>query len=89
MLLEQLITKPSKSGFGVSPEIVISKASDKTPESDDVVILENLRLSICLLPQKMLLHPRVTIKGTLIASENEIKESTIVFKVDDKDVTDK
>ena len=82
---------PPKSGFGVSPEIVISKASDKTPESDDVVILgEPQVINMSPSTEDVVANPRVTIKGTLIASENaEIKESTIVFKVDDKDVTDK
>jgi len=82
---------PPKSGFGVSPEIVISKASDKTPESDDVVVLgEPQVINMSPSTEDVVSNPRVTIKGTLIASEDaEIKETSIIFKVDDKDVTDK
>lgn len=82
---------PPKSGFGVSPEIVISGLSDSMPPTDDVVILgEPQVINMSPSTGDTVSNPRATIKGTLIASEGaEIKESSISFKVDDKDVTDK
>lgn len=82
---------PPKSGVGVSPEIVISRLSDTVPPTDDVVILgEPQIINMSPSTEDTVSNPRATIKGTLIAGEGaEIKESSISFKVDDKDVTDK
>lgn len=82
---------PPKSGFGVSPEIVLSKASDNIPPTDDVVLLGEPQVTnMSPSTEDNVSNPRATIKGTIIASEGaEIKESSISFKVDDKDVTDK
>ncbi len=82
---------PPKSGLGVSPEIIISRVSDNIPPSDDVVILgEPQVINMSPSTEDIVSNPRTTIKGTLVASEDaEINESSIVFKVDDKDVTDK
>ncbi len=82
---------PPKSGFGVSPEIVLSKLSDNTPPSDDVVILPEPQIvNMSPSAEDVVSNPRATIKGTLVAGEGEeINENSIVFKVDDKDVTDK
>jgi len=82
---------PPKSGVGVSPEIVISRSSDTVPPTDDVVILgEPQIINMSPSTEDTVSNPRATIKGTLIAGEGaEIKESSISFKVDDKDVTDK
>ena len=82
---------PPKSGFGVSPEIVLSRLSDNTPPSDDIVILAEPQIvNMSPSAEDVVSNPRATIKGTLVAGEGEeINENSIVFKVDDKDVTDK
>jgi len=82
---------PKKSGLGVSPEIVISRLSDNMPPSDDVVVLgEPQIINMSPSTEDEVSNPRTIIKGSLIASEDaEIKDSTITFKVDGKDITDK
>lgn len=82
---------PPKSGLGVSPEIVISTISGEEPSSDDIVVLgEPQIINMSPSTEDIVSNPRTTIKGTLVASEDaEIDDSTIVFKVDDKDITDK
>lgn len=80
---------PPKSGIGVSPEIIISKLSDKDKGSDDEIILPEAQV-INMSPDSkdLISNSRVTIKGTIIASEDaNINEGSIVFKIDDKNVT--
>ncbi len=80
---------PPKSGIGVSPEIIISKLSDKDDITDDETILPEAQV-INMSPnsEDLISNSRVTIKGTIIASENaSINESSIKFKLDDNDVT--
>lgn len=88
--------KPPKTGIGVSPEIVISKSSGTTPKDstdivDDSVILQEPQVTN-MSPSSTdeITNRRVTIKGTIVGSEKGIiKEESITFKIDDKDVTDK
>jgi len=80
---------PPKSGIGVSPEIIISKLSDKDKGTDDEIVLPEAQV-INMSPDSkdLISNSRVTIKGTIIASEDaDINESSIVFKIDDKNVT--
>ena len=80
---------PPKSGIGVSPEIVISRLSDKDPITDDIILLpEPQVINMSPTSSDNISNRRVTIKGTIIASEGaKINESSIVFKLDDKPVT--
>lgn len=80
---------PPKSGIGVSPEIVISRLSDKDPITDDIIFLpEPQVINMSPTSSDDISNRRVTIKGTIIASEGaKINESSIAFKLDDKIVT--
>ena len=80
---------PPKSGIGVSPEIVISRLSDKDPITDDIIILpEPQVINMSPTSSDEISNKRVTIKGTIIASEGAvINESSILFKIDNKPVT--
>lgn len=75
---------PPKTGVGVSQEIVVSRLSDNTPTSDDQVVLSEAQVTnMSPTSTESISNSRVTIKGTIIASENsEIKEPSIQFKVD-------
>lgn len=80
---------PPKSGIGVSPEIVISKLSDKDNVADDEIVLPEAQV-INMSPnsEDLISNSRVTVKGTIIASEDaSVNEASIKFKIDDKDVT--
>ncbi len=80
---------PPKSGIGVSPEIIVSKLSDKDKETDDEIVLPEAQV-INMSPdsQDLISNSRVTIKGTIIASEDaKINEGSIVFKIDDNNIT--
>jgi len=80
---------PPKSGIGVSPEIVISKLSDKDNVADDEIVLPEAQV-INMSPnsEDLISNSRVTVKGTIIASEDaSVNEASIKFKIDDQDVT--
>jgi hypothetical protein len=81
---------PAAIGMGVSPEIVLSSTSDKKTETDDVVVLKQPQVvNMSPTSTEEIYNQRVTIKTTIIAGEKaEIDEETILFKLDDKDITD-
>lgn len=80
---------PPKSGVGISPEIVISRLSDRDPITDDEIILPEPQVSnMSPTSTDEISNRRVTIKGTIIASEGaKVNETSIVFKIDDENVT--
>ena len=79
-----------KSGIGISPEIVISRLSDRDPVTDDEIILPEPQITnMSPTSSEEISNRRVTIKGTIIASEGaKINETSIVFKVNDENVTE-
>ncbi|MGI6484095.1 MAG: hypothetical protein ACOX0R_00515 [Candidatus Dojkabacteria bacterium] len=79
-----------KSGVGISPEIVISRLSDRDPVTDDEIILPEPQITnMSPTSSEEISNRRVTIKGTIIASEGaKINETSIVFKVNDENVTE-
>ncbi|MGI6443741.1 MAG: hypothetical protein ACOX06_01920 [Candidatus Dojkabacteria bacterium] len=94
--------KPPKTGIGISPEIIISKATEiipiipepiikqRKPLIEDLVILQEPQVTN-MSPSSTdeITNKRVTIKGTIIGSEKgEIEEDSIIFKIDDKDITE-
>lgn len=78
---------PSLSGIGVSPEIVINGGT--VPTQDDVVVLTDPQVINMTPTSSDTIHNKqVTIKATLIAGTNaKINDSSIVAKLDDKDIT--
>ena len=80
---------PPKSSVGISPEIVISRLSDKNPITDDEIILSEAQVTnMSPTSTDTISNRRVTIKGTIIASEGaSVNETSIVFKLDDANVT--
>ena len=71
---------PPKSGIGVSPEIVISRLSDKDPITDDYSSSRTTSNNMSPTSSDNISNRRVTIKGTIIASEGaKINESSIVL----------
>ncbi len=80
---------PPKSSVGISPEVVISRLSDKDPITDDEIILSEAQVTnMSPTSTDTISNRRVTIKGTIIASEGaSVNETSIVFKLDDANVT--
>lgn len=82
--------QPEAIGLAVSPEIVISKSTDTKPdEDDDVIISQPQVVNMSPSSTEDLSNKRVTIKATIIASKDAtIDEKTIIFKLDDKDISE-
>jgi len=88
---------PPKSGLGISPEIIVSRPSiqdkdddkDKKPITDDETILSEAQvINMSPTATDTIFNRRVTIKGTIIASEEaKVNEKSIIFKLDEEDVT--
>lgn len=85
---------PAGIGLAVSPEIVISGTTNQEEgeeEPDDKVILKNPQV-INMSPSSSddIYNRRVTLRATIVASEDvEIDQKSIVFKIDNKDITEK
>lgn len=85
---------PPATGMGVSAKIVVGESvptdgENKPPKPDDGVILIDPQI-INISPSKdsKLKNKNATISATLVAGTgSEIEKSTVVFYVDDKDVT--
>ncbi len=80
---------PPKSSVGISPEIVISRLSDKDPVTDDEIILSEAQvINMSPTSTDIISNRRVTIKGTIIASEGaSVNENSVTFKLDGENVT--
>ena len=85
---------PPGIGKGVSPEIVISTVTDpdpdKKPDTDDRVIISQPQVTnMSPLSTEEITNRRVTVRATIVASTNaQIDENTILFKLDDRDISD-
>lgn len=88
---------PAKTGLGVSKEIIISRVSgsgensnnDNQDTVDDQVIISQPQITN-MSPSNTdkITYFKPTIKATIVASDNEkINQDTILFKVNDKDVS--
>ncbi len=86
--------EPPGIGKGVSPEIVISIITDpdpdKKPDTDDRVIISQPQVTnMSPLSTEEITNRRVTVRATIVASTNaQIDEGTILFKLDDRDISD-
>ncbi len=82
--------KPANTGMAISPEIVLSRGGGtQDSETDDQIFLGEPQVTN-MSPSNTdkITNKRVTVKATIIASiKSEINESSILFKIDDKDVT--
>ncbi|MGI5897975.1 MAG: hypothetical protein ACOX6Q_02340 [Candidatus Dojkabacteria bacterium] len=82
--------KPANTGMGISPEIVLSRGDgSKDATTDDEVFLGEPQVTN-MSPSNAdkITNKRVTVKATIIASiKSKINESSIIFKIDDIDVT--
>ena len=82
---------PVAIGMGVSPEIVISQTTAEIKqETDDKVVLNEPQVAN-MSPSNTedISNRRVTIRATIIAGVSaEIDEDSIIFKLDDKDITE-
>lgn len=81
---------PPLTGFGVSPEIVVT-SDPKIGGRDDEIILDEPQITN-MIPtgSDEVSNKRPTIKATIISGKDgKIDEKTIIVKVDDKDVSSK
>lgn len=86
---------PAKTGFGVSPEIVISKVGgtssndDKQGKVDDQVFISQPQVTnMSPSSTDKITYFKPTVKATIVASDNEkINQESILFKIDNKDVS--
>lgn len=83
--------QPSAVGMGVSPEIVVSKSTEDIPSTqpDDSVILKQPQVTnMSPSSTEEISNRRVTIRATLVASEDaDVNEKSIIFKLDDQDIS--
>jgi hypothetical protein len=81
---------PALAGIGLSPELTISGTTTTTPvEEDDVVVIADPQV-INMSPNSTdtIANKQVTTKATIIAGTNAtINDSSIVVKLDDKDIS--
>lgn len=81
---------PALTGAAISSLITIMGTSKPNDEDDVVVIADPQVTNMTPTTSDTIFNKQVTIKATLIAGTNaEIKDETIVIKLDDKDITDK
>ncbi|MDD4382063.1 MAG: hypothetical protein PHE21_01820 [Candidatus Dojkabacteria bacterium] len=81
---------PPAYGLGISPEIVVTKTGESKPDTDDMPIIEVPQV-VNMMPASSdeVTNRRVTVKTTIISSKDgQIDEDTIIFKLDDKDLTE-
>lgn len=85
---------PPASGIGISPEVVISAVTEvdeekEDPRDDEVVLKQPQVVNVSPSSTDEVTNRLVTIRATLIASEGaSINDETIVFKLDDRDLSD-
>lgn len=85
--------QPPATGKGVSPEIVISAVGEEIEEPEDtddgVIITQPQVTNMSPLSTEEITNRRVTIRATIVASTNaQIDEDSIIFKLDDRDISD-
>lgn len=81
---------PALTGTAVSASITIVGSSDPDKEDDVAVIADPQVTNMTPTTSDTIYNKQVTIKATLIAGTNaQIKDDTVVIKLDDKDITDK
>lgn len=85
--------QPPATGKGVSPEIVISSVGEEIEEPEDtddgVIIAQPQVTNMSPLSTEEITNRRVTLRATIAASTNaQIDEDSIVFKLDDRDVSE-
>lgn len=78
---------PSGVGMGISKEIVIS-GKEEEPRDDSIILASPQVTNMSPVSTDEITNQRVTIKATIIAGEtSDINEDSIVFKLDDKDIS--
>ena len=88
-LITKAIDNNSKEGQDISKEIIVS-GNTKTDDRDDSVILNQPQV-INMSPSSTdeITNKRVTIKATIVSGEEgTVDDSTIVFRLDEKEYTD-
>jgi hypothetical protein len=83
--------QPPGIGKGVSPEIVVSTATEPEPETDDRVVISQPQVTnMSPTSTEEITNRMVSVRATIIASTDaQIDEDSISFSLDNRDISDR